>query len=291
MGLKQIPFDWHIHTRNSPCGHPAATMAQVAAAVETSDITAYGVSDHLHSAMNVPALYAGRQAFDALPESTHRYFGVEVSCIREYDLAIIAKYHDADSLYGAYGDRYWGGPEGPLTLYLPDTLAAELAFDYVIGSTHWTLGLHETYTPEEAIRCCHRQNMFLATHPRVDVVAHPWQWSGAWQGADGQYRDYPWFDDFGRIPLSMHDEFAAAVCEHDTAVEINAQGVLLNPSYPAAFHAQYLDYLAMLKSCGVRFALGSDSHAPMYRNCLPEILPEVQALGMTMDDLWQPKRG
>ena len=69
------------------------------------------------------------------------------------------------------------------------------------------------YVPFEldaVIRDYHRQNMFLALHPLVTIVAHPWWWMGHWADGEGNYPAEPWLDDFACIPRSMHDEFAAA---------------------------------------------------------------------------------
>ena len=77
-----------------------------------------------------------------------------------------------------------------------------------LAGTHWPM-----YVPlerEAVIRDYHRQNMFLATHPLVDIVAHPWWWMGHWMDRDGNFPAEPWFDDFDVIPRSMHQEFAAA---------------------------------------------------------------------------------
>lgn len=73
---------------------------------------------------------------------------------------------------------------------------------------------------EVIMRDYHRQNMFLATHPLVDIVAHPWWWHGHWRDSDGCYRAEPWFDDFSRIPQDVHNEFASAAIQHDIVVEI-----------------------------------------------------------------------
>ena len=113
------------------------------------------------------------------------------------------------------------------------------------------LGVPEPFDPHAIIRDYHRQYMFAATHPAVDIVAHPWWWMGAWKDDDGIYRTYPWFDDFGRIPESMHDEFAAATVQYGKAVEINAGALLVNATYPADFRPRYVEYLAGMKARGV----------------------------------------
>lgn len=287
----QPTCDWHIHTHHScDCPQPeGATLAKVCAQIEAAGITHYGISDHLHTAFNVPEIEASRAEFDTLPPSPNRYFGVEVSMLREYDIVSNA-IADTPTPWG----KWPAGPEGPLAVYLPDELIERMRFDYVIGGAHWPLGVPEPLDPMAVIRDYHRQNMFLAAHPRVDIVAHPWWWMGAWEDANGSYTTYPWLDDFTRIPLSMHDEFAAALKQYNKAVEINAGACLVNPGYPSTFRGQYLDYLAYLKAQGVRFSLGTDSHGWYdpgigYSPCLGEVAAELEALGLTDEGLWYPQ--
>jgi len=283
----RITTDWHIHTKHSPCGSPESDMARVCAEVEAAGIIHYGLTDHLHTVRNEAALAGGRADFDTVSPSVNRLFGVEVSCLREYDLAVNAEY-----MRTGEGGSIWGicpgGPAGPLTIYLPDELVERLGIRYVIGGAHWPLGLGDAFTAEQVTSDYHRQNMFLAAHPRVNIVAHPWWWMGRWQDADYNYRTDPWLDDFRRIPQSMHDEFAAAVVQHGKAVEINAGAILLNPFYPATFRAQYREYLAGLKARGVRFTLASDSHAPGYNRRLLDIEDDLDDIGLTAADFWSP---
>jgi histidinol phosphatase-like PHP family hydrolase len=140
------------------------------------------------------------------------------------------------------------------------------------------------------IRDYHRQNMYLATHPLVDIVAHPWWWMGHWQDGDGNYPGAPWFDDFGVIPESMHDEFASAAIGHGTAVEINIEACLLNPHYPEGFASRYLEYLAMLQSRGVCLSIGSDCHSAHYEIDFEKTGRMLEIAGIK-DDFWRPKPG
>ena len=94
----------------------------------------------------------------------------------------------------------------------------------------------------------------------------------------------------------MHDEFAAAVVEHASVVEINIGAVLLKheSKYPEQFKRKYLEYVAMLKSRGVKLSLGSDAHhqkqyTEMDFGRAAEMLDSV---GILEDDLWVlPARG
>jgi histidinol phosphatase-like PHP family hydrolase len=86
----------------------------------------------------------------------------------------------------------------------------------------------------------------------------------------------------------MHSEFAGAMRENGKAIEINANAILLNASYPSSFRSQYLEYLAYLKSEGVQFALGSDSHGPGYAGRLYAIENDLDLLAIKEKDLWRP---
>lgn len=113
---------------------------------------------------------------------------------------------------------------------------------------------------------------------------------GHWQAADGTYPGDPWLDDFGKIPQSMHDEFAAALLETGTVAEVNISAMLLNPSYPPAFVPQYLEYLASLKERGVALSLGSDCHSPRYEIEFERAAAMLASVGIADGDLWRLER-
>jgi histidinol phosphatase-like PHP family hydrolase len=140
---------------------------------------------------------------------------------------------------------------------------------------------------EAVIRDYHRQNMYLAVHPLVDIVAHPWWWHGHWENAQGRYVAEPWFDDFNCIPRSMHQEFAAAAVENNIKVEINMLANLLNGKYPEKFKRQYLEYLAELKEQGVTFSIGSDCHHSHYRVPFDRAAKMLASIEITKENLWR----
>ncbi len=257
--MNMLTSDWHWHSRNScDCkrGSIPTTMAETAAAIRSKGITDFGVTDHIHTPLNQPDLDASRREFDSMPPSPHVHFGVEISCVSVWELEQIASGGHTDAVYGL---RTGGPANAELAIGITESDIARLGVEYVVGGTHWPM-----YVPFERkaiIRDYHRQNMFLACHPLVDIVAHPWWWMGHWQAADGAYRTDPWFDDFRRVPSSMHDEFAAAARGHGTVVEINLDAILLNRDYTEAFKRQYVEYLAGLKAAGVTLSIGSDHHA------------------------------
>lgn len=275
--------DWHVHSHHSPCGKEGATLALICEQARAWGVEELGITDHIHCRGNEPSLRSCRAEYEELPDRGGFHFAVEASCVRRYDLDTVED--------GAlYPPDLKGGPEDDeLVLHLPEELLEELGIEYVVAGAHWPLGAPEER--EAMILSYHRQNMFLAQHPRVDIVAHPWWWMGAWKQPGSEevfYPDLPWLGDFTVIPASMHDEFAAAARENGKAVEINANACLLNPSYPRTFRGQYLEYLAGLKQRGVRFSVGSDSHYPGYDGALARVEEDVASLGIDGASLWRP---
>jgi histidinol phosphatase-like PHP family hydrolase len=132
-------------------------------------------------------------------------------------------------------------------------------------------------------------------HPLVDVLVHPWwwrdpiYWETAWMDEHGHYTGAPWFDDFGRIPDSMHDELAEAALENKVALEINAGAFFTNPHYTERFRETYIDFLAEMHERGLMFAPGTDSHGAPYSPERVEALDRVvERLGLAKDDFWHP---
>jgi hypothetical protein len=191
-----------------------------------------------------------------------------VSCVSEWELEEIAAGRHAAPVYGL---RSGGPPDAPMAIGIAAPDIARFGIEYVVGGVHWPL--YVRLEREAVIRDYHRQNMFLACHPLVTIVAHPWWWMGAWQDPDGMYRTDPWLDDFGRVPRSMHEEFAAAAREHRKIVEINLYAMLISATYPETFKRQYVAYLAGLKEAGVSLAIGSDHHAQHHRYSSGKDLP------------------
>ncbi len=275
----KITSDWHIHSRNSCDGACMAVSDLVSEAAEMG-IRDFGLTDHIHTPYNLPDIARSRDEFLANDSSPHFHFGIEVSCMSQWEIdEIAAKEYDKP----VYGLRSGGKQGCALAIGITAEDIATYQIEYVVGGTHWPM--YVALERGVVIRDYHRQNMFLATHPLVDIVAHPWWWMGHWIDKNGNYPAEPWFDDFGVIPRSMHREFAAAAIKHDTAVEINLGANLLNPHYPAGFVSQYLDYLAELKLQGVRLSIGSDCHAAHYDIDFETTSRMLASVGIT-DDFW-----
>jgi len=277
----RITSDWHIHSQcscDAAC-MPIATLIRRAGELGIGD---YGVTDHVHTPYNLPDVAASRREFDACSGPPCFHFGIEVSVVSQWELdEVAAGRHEAPT----YGVREGGPPGAEPTIVLTEAMIATYGIEYVVGGTHWPM-----YVPlerEALIRDFHRQNLLLANHPLVDVVAHPWWWHNHFRDADGMYSSLPWFDDFGHIPQSMHDEFAAACIANNTVAEINLSATLLNGSYPQHFKRQYLDYLAGLRECGVTMCVGSDCHNGDYSIDFETAARMLESVGFRDEDFWR----
>ena len=274
-----ITSDWHIHSQNS-CDSACMTVSDLVLEAPEKGISDFGLTDHIHTPYNLPDIAKSRDEFLSSNPPSHFHFGIEASCVSQWEIDEIknGKY-DAP----VYGLRSGGKQGSSLAIGITAEDIEKYGIEYVVGGTHWPM--YVPFEREAVIRDYHRQNMFLAVHPLVDIVAHPWWWMGHWKDGNGMYTAEPWFDDFNVIPKSMHDEFAAAVVEHDTLVEVNIKANLMNGSYPERFTQQYLEYLAELQSRGVCLCIGSDCHSVHYEIDFYTACEMLEHAGIT-DDFW-----
>jgi histidinol phosphatase-like PHP family hydrolase len=278
--MLRITSDWHIHTHNS-CDEASLTIADLIQEAGRLGINDFGITDHVHTPYNLPDIRSSRQEFLENQPSLQVHFGVEVSCVSQWEIDEIAKGGLENPVYGL---RSGGEPDCKLAIGITEREVASLGIEYVVGGTHWPMYI--PYEREVVIRDYHRQNMFLATHSLVTIVAHPWWWHGHWQDVAGNYPAEPWFDDFNVIPASMHAEFADAVVEQGKVVEINLEAILLNRLYPERFKQQYLEYLAGLKDRGVRLSVGSDCHDRHYEIDFKRAERMLEIAGFNDKDFW-----
>jgi len=276
-----LTSDWHIHSRNS-CDEACMSVTDLVVDAHRKGILDFGLTDHLHTPYNLPDLAMSRAEFLAVTPPARFHFGVEVSVVTQWELDEIStgKYDNP-----VYGLRKNAPPNAPLAIGLTAEDIHGYGIEYVIGGTHWPMNV--PFEREAIIRDYQRQNMFLATHPLVTIVAHPWWWMGHWQDANGMYRAEPWFDDFGVIPRAMHDEFAAAVIQHGKVVEINLGAMLLTRKYADDFKRQYCEYLAELKERGVPLCTGSDCHSQRYDTDFEKAAAMLEGVGIRDEELWR----
>ncbi len=273
----KINTDWHIHTHNS-CDEACMLIPTLLKRAKEEGIERFGITDHLHSVKELPDIESSRREYLRYRVPGF-HFGVEVSVMLKEELKLIADGQDVPE-----DIKLTCGEDAELAIALNKEDIERLGIEYVIGGTHWPIGVK--FERNALIRNYHRQNMFLATHKLIDIVAHPWWFhSGYWENNNIE-RYQPWFDDFGAIPRSMHDEFASAIIENGKLVEINLSAMLLHPRYPEKFKEQYLEYLKYLKDKGVKFTIGSDCHNANYDVDFKTSAQMLTKVGIDENDLW-----
>ncbi|MCK4983299.1 MAG: PHP domain-containing protein, partial [Victivallaceae bacterium] len=198
-----ITSDWHIHSNNS-CDGACARVKDIISEAKSMGIKEFGLTDHIHTPYNLPDLAASRKEYLDNKPSANFHFGVEVSCVSQWELDEIARGNGKEK--PVYGIREGGPPNAPLAIGINENDIANYGIEFVVGGVHWPM--YSEIERETVIRDYHRQNMFLATHPLVNIVAHPWWWMKHWADANNRHLAEPWFDDFKAIPEAMHNEFA-----------------------------------------------------------------------------------
>lgn len=270
--------DWHIHTESS-CDQACLPVDQLPGAARASGITALGITDHLHTLVNLPDIHRSYHNYLAVRDQDF-HFGIELSVVSKWELdRINAGDYDPENP-PVYGYRSDGPPSAEIDLGLDETQINKLQIEYVVAGAHWPM-----YVPIELdalIRDYHRQQMFLARDPRVDIIAHPWWWDNR-----KAIRGQQWAADFTLIPGSIHDEFIAAAKENNKLVEVNVD-ILLSDRYTEKYRLQYAEYLRFVCESGVRMTIGSDCHNSRYAFPQAEAQALLQPLGFCSEDFVVP---
>ena len=255
----KIISDWHIHTQNS-CDEGSIKVKHLIKKTKEKGILYFGISDHFHTIINLPDIINSRKEYEESNPKDNFHFGVEVSVVSKWEIEEIEKNKEKhkDAIYGIRnGGPAWAEP----SIGINEEIIRELKIEYVIGGVHWPL--YVEYKRENIIKDYHRQLIFLAENPLINIIAHPWWWHGKWE-EDGIYKTKPWFDNFNVIPKSIHNEFISSVKENNKIVEINLNAMILTKKYPLKWKYQYLEYIKNLQENGVVLCIGSDCHDPEY---------------------------
>ena len=243
--------DWHIH---SVASYDAQLhVADLVSQAEKQGLTDYGLTDHV----NVPSWIHFLKASRELVRQYARpgfHFGVELTTISGYLEAYDRKHGTKEG----YEKPAVPGPE-PIAFPLTAEELDECGVEYVIGAAHWIL--NEPRRLDVIIADLHRQNLFCACSPLVDIVGHPYCFFGTYEDKNGQ--QVP-FDDFSLIPQSMHRELWAAIRENGKAMEANA--TFLSDHRPEAFRRAYAEFVRGAFEAGVPITIGTDCHGPQYND-------------------------
>lgn len=273
--------DWHIHSNASYDAN--LPVEELILSAKRIGIKQFGITDHAN--INIPSFWENmresRRLYDKY-KCEGFYFGVELTTIPKALYDYCAKHGTKDGyIYPAQDEPF----ELEFMLTLEDM--KDLGIMYSVAAAHSPLGV--PFDQEKIIREWHRQQMYIATDPRVDIIGHPWWFSGPneWRDSQGRLFDKPWFGDFDRIPISMHDELAAALTENDVCIEANIS-MICGKSYPENFYSKYNEYLRYMFEKGVRVTFGSDAHGPDYLDHREQVKSALGSVGFKPEDFSMP---
>jgi len=112
--------------------------------MEEFGIEEYGLTDHIHTAYNLPDIVSARRDYLASRPPANFHFGVEVSCVdqRECDRVAAGDY----TAWGdepVYGFRDMTDYTGQMAIGITPDEIRELGIEYVVGGVHWPLTVSE----------------------------------------------------------------------------------------------------------------------------------------------------
>lgn len=272
--------DWHIHTEASY--DASLTLPELLKNAEKYGIAELGITDHV----NIPNWTRYLKKSQELVEKYRReglHLGVELTTQSKPKHDYIMQHGGKEDLWKL---KYDFEPFCGYELALTEEELREYKVEYVVGGAHWPC--YAPYTREDIIKDYALQNIYLASDKRVDIVAHPWWFCGKWANEKGVYDSLPWFDDFGVIPSSVHDEFAAAMIENDTCMEWNILSFIVTDDYTDKFKRQYAEYVRMMFEKGVKITVGSDVHDD-YPDFREEFEKLASSVGFKAEDFTKPK--
>ena len=293
-----ITQDFHIHTHCS-CDSACGQIKDIVNDCQRHNFQHFGISDHLHTAFNLPDIEIAHQEFQEFTQVPGFHFGIEASCATAWECEKIAKRDYAScftttvlgkpfqTMTPIDGIMYGGPTNGPLQVDLTLEDLERLQIEYVIGGVHKPN--YTDHNPQAIIDDFFNQSCYLIKHPLVDILAHPWEGVPFWSSDKIVNRAKPLdYSLYYQIPQEYWDEMANLLISNQKLAEIN--GCIIY-AMPREFQDYYMENLAMWKAKGVKFTFGSDLHAAKYKD---EVLETVENLllkyDFNEDDFGLPKR-
>jgi len=157
--------DFHIHTKYLGCANETMELDAIARRCREVGAECIGITDHLNTADRLELHRPILADIHALETDLPVYFGVELN--------------------------FTGADEG---FVFNDDIKADYGFQFAIG------GIHSTYLDEydltKIIETQHRHHLLTCRDELVDVLVHPWWFSG------GEFRNkgFPAFESVRVVP-------------------------------------------------------------------------------------------
>ena len=283
----KISQDLHIHSHHS-CDGAKASLDGILDDRKALGVEHFAVTDHLHSRYNLSDIESCRHEFLGWNFPDNYHFGVEVSLLAQWECDRIA---DGDYIAKGdvpiYGFRDDERPfDGRICLDFSEEQCRKYGVEFVVAGVHWPLGYPDSRSG--VIDNYFQQQMFIASHPLVDVVAHPWD-SLALAGGDWfRHRDNNHIDHtiYREIPPEMNTALANEILKNGKLAELNLSCILECHEEVSEIS---MDIFAQWREMGVKFTCGSDQHS---EHPDPELFARMEKLldkyGFTGDDFALP---
>ena len=272
--MAYIPSDWHIH---SVASYDAQLhTGKLVERAKELGLVAYGTTDHVNLPSWIHYLRASRELHKqfARPEF---HFGVELTTISGYLEAY-------DRLHGSAEGYAHPGTDGPDPIAFPLTREEleESGVEYVIGAGHWILNAPRTQ--DGIVKEMHRQHLYCACSPLVDIVGHPYCFYGTYENRQGV--QVP-FDDFSIVPRSVHEELYAALLENGKRMEINLS--FFSDKRTEKWKHDYAEFARGAFERGIPVTIGSDCHGPDYPDQNERCRKYLGEVGFVTEDFSSPE--
>ena len=271
MALK-IRSDWHIHSEYSY--DASMPLEKIAKAAEEYGFEKIGITDHVNY-NDIEFLTDLKNSAEAVTEFQKQHpnviLGVELNPISKVKFDYIAKHGTRQGHVLPVQDEIF-------EIMLPVTKEELMArgVRYAIAAVHNRQDVAKVLRdPKDVagnIKEWHRQQMFLATCQETTVLGHPWDHGGAL-----------WYEDFSVIPMSMHQELAAALKENGKYAECNGC-FFRSQKTTEKFRNQYAEFLRYLFETGIPITFGSDTHS-VYANGHEAAAPYLEKAGFADGDI------
>ena len=264
--------DWHIHSEASY--DASLSVEELIDSAEKMGLEKFGITDHAN--INIPSFWTNMHESKRLYEKYKRkgfYYGVELTTIPKSLYEYCSKHGTNEGyIYPSTGE--------PCEFMLTLEDMENLGIMYSVAAAHSTWNID----PEQGkvIREWHRQQMYIAQDPRVDVLAHPWWCWRSKKWTEGNLTD------FNAVPRSMHNELASALVENDVCIEANPS-MIFGDALPEKFYRQYNEFLRFMYEEGVKLVFGSDVHHSPYKDQRKEVERALEIVGFKAKDFSMPK--
>jgi histidinol phosphatase-like PHP family hydrolase len=258
-----LPWQWHdlhVHTRpHSPDAHWRATLKAMLKKAAGNGVQTIGLANHYFPDTNFEIFRKLRyEAAQKTPGGMTVLVGAEC-CVLDTGGSLIVSEAEAGQL------------------------------DFILAGPHhfkqrW-VDQPPTGSAADFIAHQHRMLLNAAKHPLVNGLAHPWV-------INIQHAERRW----GFTPAQFltawqpdHWQALAKVAQaHDTAVEIGMGIHLMAQHQGPEFWQKYGTGMQILKAGGVKFYVGSDAHHLHVIARLDWLIPTLETLGFTPDDVISP---